>query len=178
MLSEMLRNQQKFYLAQQEKTLILGLLVVSNFSFLTRGQFHFISQPSAKYWPINYLSQLLFLSKVILMVLVKLLKTNLLSELGKEKAFIRLRKSLCYWVQISIQCYPFGNSRFKKKTLLEIEKANKKQSQSYNEYTLFMKLREIKSTNYMLLLSFLFKCIYELNTVIFIRLSLSQLKLT
>lgn len=49
------------------------------------------------------------------MVLVKLLKTNLLSELGKEKAFIRLRKSLCYWVQISIQCYPFGNSRFKKK---------------------------------------------------------------
>lgn len=49
MLSEMLKNQQRFYLAQQEKTLIFGLLVMSNFSFLTRGQFHFISQLSAKY---------------------------------------------------------------------------------------------------------------------------------
>lgn len=49
MLSEMLKNQQRFYLAQQEKTLIFGLLVMSNFSFLTHGQFHFISQLSAKY---------------------------------------------------------------------------------------------------------------------------------
>lgn len=83
-------------------------------------------------------------------------KNKLASRAEKGKSFIRRRKSLCYWIQISIHCYPLEILDNKKTTLLEIEKANKKQSQRYNEYTLFLKSREIKSTNNMLLLSFLF----------------------
>lgn len=112
------------------------------------------------------------------MVLEETVKNKLASRAGKGKSFIRRRKPLCYWIQISIHCYPLEILDNKKTTLLETEKANEKQSQRYNEYTLFLKSREIQSTNSMLLLSFLFKCVYELNVGIFIRLSLSQLKLT
>lgn len=89
-----MKNQQKLYLAQQEKTLIFGLLVAFNFSFLTCDQFCFISQLSAE-------RQAITLVKVVFAKGYfdgpgEPLKIVLLSELEKEKGFNKLRKQLHY----------------------------------------------------------------------------------